>query len=298
MVLPVRGYLEHIKEMMKGNVYIERGSRRRGVSRSPYCNNYKVSTHRRQSAVELFEKHSLSTPTLLDRLWTLSGCSLESHCRPEQVCHGDVIIRQFALRYPTTFDRHHSLSPVPKRTSLDMWPDYGSPPDSDDESTAEEDALPRGSGWVGRGSPMMVGSEYSIREYCDEQTLAYTRQIQGDRRGQECHQSPGPHRELLFFREPVLVVFWLESSTRLGTVRSSLPSHNVVGQLHVLQATYEMGYALQNSVLSVSMCETGRLFHAQCNGSFAIQNETEGFLGRMVGKGFRQIYTHCTCTYR
>ena len=71
------------------------------------------------------------------------------------------------------------------------------------------------------------------------------------------------HRELLLFREPVFFVYWLESSSRLGTVRSRLPSPNAVGQLHVLQATGdEVRYGLDtsNRVFSVARCETGRLF--------------------------------------
>ena len=45
-------------------------------------------------------------------------------------------------------------------------------PESDDGSTADEDAMPRGSGRTGRGSRLLVGSGYCVREYCDGQTLA------------------------------------------------------------------------------------------------------------------------------
>ena len=105
LVLPIRGYLEDIKAMMKGDVYIGRGCRQRGLKRSPFCNNCKKL---RATADRLpsncFEKHLLSSSQLLERLWTLSGCRFVCHCRPEQQCHGDVIIRQFKSSYPNDRD--------------------------------------------------------------------------------------------------------------------------------------------------------------------------------------------------
>ena len=138
--------------MMKKIVYIERGCRQQGLTRSPYCNNFKV-THGRLAAIELFEKHLLSSHTLLDQFWTLSGCRLVCHCRPEQECNGDVIIRQLALRYASAYDRNNSQSAAPKTDVLEYMAGLRETPDSYDGSTADEDALPRGSGWVGRGLP-------------------------------------------------------------------------------------------------------------------------------------------------
>ena len=140
---------------MKGIVYIGRGCRPRGLTRSPYCNNYKV-THGRQAAIELFEKHLLSSHTLLYQLWTLSGCRLVCHCRPEQECHGDVIIRQLALRYASACDRNNSASAAPKTDVLECMSGLRETPDSYDGSIADEDAQPRGSGWVGRGLPLWL----------------------------------------------------------------------------------------------------------------------------------------------
>ena len=80
LVLPIKVCLDGIKAMMKGDVYIGRGCRQRGLKHSPYCNNYKVANYGRRAAIELFEKHLLSSPQLLEDLWTLSGCRLACHC--------------------------------------------------------------------------------------------------------------------------------------------------------------------------------------------------------------------------
>ena len=136
--------------------------------RSPYCNNHKVATYGQRTAIELFEKHLLSSPLSLDDLWTLSGCRLACHCRPEQDCQGDVI----TLRYPSADDRNDPLSAAPKTEELQYLAKLRETPESDDGSTADENAPPTRSGWSGQGLSMMVGSGYSIREYCGGQTLA------------------------------------------------------------------------------------------------------------------------------
>ena len=64
LVLPIRGDLEDIQAMMQGDVYIGRGCRQRGLKRSLYCNNYEVASYGRQSAIEHFEKHLLSSTSL------------------------------------------------------------------------------------------------------------------------------------------------------------------------------------------------------------------------------------------
>ena len=108
----------------------------------------KVATHGRQVAIELFEKHLTTTPQLIDRLWTLSGCRLLCHCRRDQACHGDMIIRHLKLRYPTAHDSHDAMSKAPRTDVLNYMAKLRETPESDDGSTADEDSMPRGSGWT------------------------------------------------------------------------------------------------------------------------------------------------------
>ena len=142
----------------------------RGLKRSPFCNNYKVANYGGRAAIGLFDKHKLSSLELLEESWTLSGCRLTCHCRPEQDCHGDVIIRQFRLRYPSAYDRNDPLSAAPQTSELQYLAMLRETPESDDGSTADENAPPRGSGWLGQGPPMMVGSGYSVefRKYPED----------------------------------------------------------------------------------------------------------------------------------
>ena len=155
---------------MKGDVYIGRGCGQRGLKRNPHCNNYKVANYGRQAAIELFEHHLLSSPQLLEELWTLSECRVVCHCRPEQECHGDVIIRQVRLRYPSAHDRNVPLSAAPMTNVLQYMARLRETPESDDGSTADDDAPPDPYWWA--RSPQTVDSGYSRREYCDGQTLA------------------------------------------------------------------------------------------------------------------------------
>ena len=43
IVLPVRGHLDSIKQLMLGDLYIGRGPRQRGLKKSLWCNPFKVS---------------------------------------------------------------------------------------------------------------------------------------------------------------------------------------------------------------------------------------------------------------
>ena len=83
LALPIRGHLDGIKAMMKGDVYIGRGCRQRGLKRSPHCNNYKVANYGRRAAIELFEKHLLSSPSYLKIYGHCRGAA--SHATADQV---------------------------------------------------------------------------------------------------------------------------------------------------------------------------------------------------------------------
>ena len=43
MVVPVRGHLDSMKRLLKGDRYIGRGSRQRSLVKSRHCNTFKVS---------------------------------------------------------------------------------------------------------------------------------------------------------------------------------------------------------------------------------------------------------------
>ena len=80
MVLPIRGCLDSVKRLLKGDLYIGRGSRQRSLSKSRYCNTFKVSEVGREMAIDKF-RESLQDQTLHRSLWSLSGRRLSCHCR-------------------------------------------------------------------------------------------------------------------------------------------------------------------------------------------------------------------------
>ena len=93
-VVPARGYLEDIRRLMKGDYYIGRGSKQRGLKRSAFANPHKVSVHGRCEAVRRFGTSLAQDDELQQMVWLLSGCRLVCHCTPAQECHDDVLIQE------------------------------------------------------------------------------------------------------------------------------------------------------------------------------------------------------------
>ena len=81
MVLPVRGHLDAIKRLLKGDIYIGRGSRQRSLAKSRFCKTFQVSQYGRLAAIAAFRDALVSDQKLHNSLWTLSGRRLVCHCR-------------------------------------------------------------------------------------------------------------------------------------------------------------------------------------------------------------------------
>ena len=56
MVLPIRGCLDSVRRLLKGDLYIGRGSRQRSLVKSRYCNTFKVSEVGREMAIDKFRE--------------------------------------------------------------------------------------------------------------------------------------------------------------------------------------------------------------------------------------------------
>ena len=61
---------------------------------------------------------------------------------------------------------------VPSSAVLSRLAQLRLEPDSSEGSSPDEGAQKKGSGWTGRGRPLLVGSSFSVREICDGQPLA------------------------------------------------------------------------------------------------------------------------------
>ena len=64
MEVPTRRHLDDIRRMMKGDACIGRGSDNEELSKSMFCNSYKVATRGRTLAIQLFVEHLHA-----DRFW-------------------------------------------------------------------------------------------------------------------------------------------------------------------------------------------------------------------------------------
>ena len=141
-ILPIRGYLEGIKKLMKGDMYIGRGSSLRGLSRSICCNTFKVS---KLGSFVMFCK-------TIQGCARLSGHWLEPGLYATVSCGRIVTVTSLSRNTPQCI-RMHSMARLREE------------PDSGSGSSADE-------GWSGSGNPMMIGSGFTTRDICDGQSLA------------------------------------------------------------------------------------------------------------------------------
>ena len=175
MVLPIRGCLDSVKRLLKGDLYIGRGSRQRSLAKSRNCNTFKVSEVGREMAIERFRETLKQDQVLYCSLWTLSGRRLISHCRLHEKCHGDVLIQEFSNSYPQAFDRTTKAGIPADSRVLNYMSRLREEPDSEEGSSTDEGVPEKGSGHCGIGPPLMVGVGYTQRELCDGQSLASPR---------------------------------------------------------------------------------------------------------------------------
>ena len=140
---------------------------------SKFANPFKVAQNGRGRAM----KFSLEDDQQLrSSLWTLSGFRLVCHCGLQQSCHADALISAFADEFPEAFDRNDtSASPPPTSMQLNYFEELKEEPHSSEGSSADEGAKPPGAGWTGTGKPMQVGIGYTVRDFCDGQSLASPR---------------------------------------------------------------------------------------------------------------------------
>ena len=158
--VPVRGHLDSIKRLLRGDVYIGRGSRQRSLPKSRFCNTFKVSQVGRSLAISSFREALLSDHVLLNSLWTLSGTRLVCHCRATEDCHGDVLIEESKKLFPTAHDRNQPCDIPPGHEILSILARLREEPESDEGSSPDEGVPGKLAGHRGNGSPMMVGVGY------------------------------------------------------------------------------------------------------------------------------------------
>ena len=94
-VVPTQMRRGSVRRLLRGDLYIGRGCRQRGLAKSCWCNDYKVSVHGRATAISKFSEKLQYDDALRADVWSLSGLRLLCHCTPMQSCHADVIIGEY-----------------------------------------------------------------------------------------------------------------------------------------------------------------------------------------------------------
>ena len=145
LIIPTREHLDNVRWLMTGDEYVGRGCRQRELPKARFCNPFKVSEFGRELAVNLFEQHLDSSQELTRELKSLSGKRLLCHCPKDQRCHADVLIRKFSKMYPEAYSRTNPIRP-PTSSELNLLAKNREEPQSEEGSSADEGALPKGSG--------------------------------------------------------------------------------------------------------------------------------------------------------
>ena len=82
MVVPSRAWVDEVKTLKQGDIYVGRGSKQRGLLPSFWANRYKVSKFGRDRAVELHRKEVQEDSTVRKKgtrtVWEEVVVSLQS----------------------------------------------------------------------------------------------------------------------------------------------------------------------------------------------------------------------------
>ena len=170
MVVPTRAWVDEVKMLKQGDIYVGRGSKQRGLLPSFWANRYKVSKFGRDRAVELHRKEIQEDPQYGRRVHELSGKRLLCHCKPDEKCHAQNIQELFRDIFPHAYDPSGTAR-APMASELDILAKAREDREESDESGLEDAEAQAPPGWSGTGKPMLIGSGYVERRLCDGQGL-------------------------------------------------------------------------------------------------------------------------------
>ena len=180
MVVP--SWVDEVKALKQGDVYVGRGNKQRGLLPSFWANRYKVSKFGRDRAVELHRSEVLEDPQFGERVHELSGKRLLCHCRATERCHAENLQELFRKLYPCAFDVTKSQR-APLSSELNLLAKAREERVDSGESGLEEEVVGAPSSWPGKGKPMVIGSGYMERKAVRRPRVVLTRAL-GSRRSE------------------------------------------------------------------------------------------------------------------
>ena len=107
MVVPYGAWVDEVKTVKQGDIYVGRGSKQRGLLPSFWANRYKVSKFGIDRAVELHRAEVQEVPQYGLKVHELSGKRLLCHCRH----HANNLRDLFGDWSPHAFDPSRSERP-------------------------------------------------------------------------------------------------------------------------------------------------------------------------------------------
>ena len=140
MVVPIRGHLDSVKRLIKGDTYTGRGKRQRGLAERRCCNPFKGAVCGRAGAMSGFGRLLLNDSALRSRLWSISGLRLLCRCLEKAHCHADVIIHSFGKAYLHAYNCSAKDQLPPSSPVLHYLARLCDEPDTNEGSTANEGA--------------------------------------------------------------------------------------------------------------------------------------------------------------
>ena len=103
-VVPSRAWVDEVKVLKKGDIYVGRGSKQRGLLPSFWANRYTLSEFGRDRAVELHTTGVREDLQYGRRVHELSSKRLLCHCRTTEKCHAENLQDLFRSLHPHAFD--------------------------------------------------------------------------------------------------------------------------------------------------------------------------------------------------
>ena len=164
-IRPTRGCVEEVRRLQNRHLYIGRGKPGTGRDRSVWANPFKVWKEGRAKALEKYEEYVRAVPSLMSQIPQLEDKILLCHCRKDEACHADVLIRIFDEHFR---DKGEDGNDPPEAPELEAAARNRQVLEEEEPDTEpDEGAAPAGSGWLGVGQPLQVGQGPQARGFRD-----------------------------------------------------------------------------------------------------------------------------------
>ena len=155
---PSRACIDEVKKFQFRHLYIGRGA-------TLEQGNGRTSQGGRKQAITQYESYFRLKEEMLERIPQSQDKVLVCHCRVDEACHADVLIKLFDEHFANVSNNGEEPPPAEELFEAAKNREVVEDPETDTEP--DEDAAPCGSGWVGKRPHMQVGQGLKARRLRD-----------------------------------------------------------------------------------------------------------------------------------